>query len=99
LIREPGNDFKIVAEHLARRMAVTLQTACNIRRRLCDAGILQQTAVYVPQKLAARFRWIAKPETGESSTTMSKAAPGNSQSLAVPMRKLELPNRDPAQEI
>jgi hypothetical protein len=55
----PEDDFKIVAEHLAKRLGVTLQTACNIRLRFCDAGILELTAPYVPQKFAARFRWIA----------------------------------------
>jgi hypothetical protein len=53
-----GNDFRIVAEQLAKRLGVTLQSACNIRRRFCAAGILEQTAEYVPQKLAARFTWI-----------------------------------------
>ena len=54
-----GGDFKIVAEHLAKRLGVTLQTACNIRRRFCAAGIIEPTADYVPQKRAARFRWTA----------------------------------------
>lgn len=55
-----NGDFKIVAEHLAKRLPATLQTACNIRLRFCSAKILKQTAVYVPQKLAARYRWIAQ---------------------------------------
>jgi hypothetical protein len=56
------DDFKIVAEHLAKRLGVTTQTACNIRHRFCDSGILELTAEYVPQKFAARFRWIAHLE-------------------------------------
>ena len=59
LVNDPEGDFKIVAEHLAKRLPATLQTACNIRRRFCNAEILEPTAPYVPQKLAARFRWIA----------------------------------------
>jgi hypothetical protein len=59
LVNGPEDDFKIVAEHLATRLGVTLQTACNIRLRFCDSRILHQTATYVPQKLAARFRWTA----------------------------------------
>ena len=59
LVNEHGCDFKIVAEHLAKRLPATLQTACNIRRRFCDAKILQPTVAYVPHKLAARYRWIA----------------------------------------
>jgi hypothetical protein len=58
LVNDREGDFMIVAEHLAKRLAVTLQTACNIRHRLCAAGILTQTAQYVPQKFAARFRWL-----------------------------------------
>lgn len=54
-----GRDFKVVAEHLAQRLPATLQTACNIRRRFCKAGILQPTSLYVPHKLAARYLWIA----------------------------------------
>jgi hypothetical protein len=58
LVNDREDDFRIVAKHLAKRLAVTLQTACNIRQRFCSAGILKPTAAYVPQKLAARFRWI-----------------------------------------
>ena len=58
LVNDGEGDFKIVAEHLARRLGITLQTACNIRLRFCSSGILEQTAAYVPQKLAARFHWI-----------------------------------------
>ena len=60
LVNDPENDFKIVAEHLAKRLGVALQTACNIRRRFCAAGIMAQTAEYVRQKLAARYRWTAE---------------------------------------
>jgi hypothetical protein len=59
LVSDREGDFKIVAEHLAKRLGVTLQTACNIRRRFCNAGILIQTAACVPQRFAARFRWTA----------------------------------------
>jgi hypothetical protein len=59
LVNEHGSGFKIVAEHLAKRLPATVQTACNIRRRFCDAEILQRTVAYVPHKLAARYRWIA----------------------------------------
>jgi len=58
LVNDPEGDFKIVAEHLAKR----LPAACNIRRRFCDAGILEPTAAYVPQQCAARFRWITHLE-------------------------------------
>jgi len=57
LAKHAEGDFKIVAEHLAKRLGVTLQTACNIRRRFCVTGILEPTAAYVPLKSAARYRW------------------------------------------
>jgi hypothetical protein len=60
LANDGEGDFKIVAAHLAKRLGVTLQTACNIRQRFCSAGILTQTAEYVPQKFAARFHWTAR---------------------------------------
>ena len=62
LVNYPEDDFKIVAEHLAKRLGVKLQTACNIRLRFCDSTILEPTVAYVPQKFAARFRWIARLE-------------------------------------
>lgn len=62
LVSDPNGDFKIVAEHLAKRLGVTLQTACNIRRRFSLAAILEPTADYVPQRFAARFRWTAALE-------------------------------------
>jgi hypothetical protein len=62
LVNDHEDDFKIVAEHLATRLGVTLQTACNIRLRFCDSGILESTAAHVPHKFAARFRWIAHLE-------------------------------------
>jgi hypothetical protein len=71
LVNDPEDDFKIVAEHLATRLGVTLQTACNIRLRFCDVGILKQTTDYVPQKFAARFRWTQGPRR-EWSTIINK---------------------------
>ena len=60
LVNDPGGDFKIVAEHLANRLSVTLQTTCNIRARFCEPErrILHKTTEYVRQKFSARFRWI-----------------------------------------
>lgn len=55
-------DFKILCESLAERLGVTIPTASAIRNRFCEAGILRQTAKYVPCKLAARYEWIANKE-------------------------------------
>jgi hypothetical protein len=51
-------DFKVVCGSLADRLGVTLKTASNIRQRFCALGILEQTAPYVPHKLAARYEWL-----------------------------------------
>jgi hypothetical protein len=56
---ENCDDFKIVCESLAARLAASIPTASSIRLRFCSVGILKQTAEYVPHKLAARYRWIA----------------------------------------
>ena len=53
------SDFKVHCKSLANRLGVTLKTASNIRRRFCLFAILRETAPYVPQKLCARFKWIA----------------------------------------
>jgi hypothetical protein len=55
-------DFKVHCQSLANRLGMTLNTACNIRNRLCSLGLLRQTAEYVPHKLAARYRWTAADE-------------------------------------
>ena len=46
------------------RRSGTALTGCRTgnERRFCDSGILELTAEYVPQKFAARFRWIAHLE-------------------------------------
>jgi hypothetical protein len=59
LVSKGNDDFKIVAEHLAKRLGVTLQTACNVRRRFCKAAILKPTDPYIPLRRSARYRWIA----------------------------------------
>ena len=54
-------DFKVHCKTLGERIGVTLQNAADIRRYFClrRVGILQQTAEYVPHKLAAHYKWIA----------------------------------------
>ncbi len=67
---EPSSsDFRIVAESLARRLGVSTQTACNIRRSFCNAGILQLSAPYVPRILSARYVWLLHEATGASPPT------------------------------
>ena len=55
-------DFKAHCKTLAARLGITLAGAAAIRLRFCALGILRKTAEYVPQKLAARYQWIASHE-------------------------------------
>jgi hypothetical protein len=55
-------DFKIHAENLGDRLGISLAGACGIRRKLTEKTIIEQTAAYVPNRLAARFKWIADRE-------------------------------------
>jgi hypothetical protein len=52
-------DFKIHCRSLAKRLGISWRYAAKIRARFCVLGILKQTALYVAQKLAARYEWIA----------------------------------------
>ena len=51
-------DFPIVRDNLAARLGITPKGAAWIRDKLARFGIVEKTADYVPNKLAARFRWL-----------------------------------------
>lgn len=62
-------DFRIVCQFLADRLGITLPGASKLRRRFEAYGIIEQTAEYVPGRLAARYRWIAAcPATPATAT-------------------------------
>jgi len=51
-------DFPIVRDSLAARLGVTGKGAAWIRDKLARLGAFVKTADYVPNKHAARFRWL-----------------------------------------
>jgi hypothetical protein len=52
-------DFKVHCRSLAKRVGISWRGASKLRLRFCSLGIVKQTAPSVPQKLAARYAWIA----------------------------------------
>jgi len=51
-------DFPIVRDNLAERLGVTGNGAAWIRDKLAKLGAITKTAEYVPNKFAARFKWL-----------------------------------------
>ncbi|HUZ06586.1 MAG TPA: hypothetical protein VMV89_03780 [Candidatus Paceibacterota bacterium] len=51
-------DFPIVRDSLAARLGVTGKGAAWIRDKLAKMGAIRKTANYVPNKFAARFKWL-----------------------------------------
>jgi hypothetical protein len=51
-------DFPIVRDSLAARLGITGPGAAKIRDKLVRLGATAKTAEYVPNKFAARFRWL-----------------------------------------
>jgi len=72
---DSASDFPIATESLAKRLRVTVQTACNIRTHFCPLGILRQTADYIPHKAAARFQWLPKTLSRRVAQIRAKAKP------------------------
>ena len=53
-------DFPIARDNLAERLGVTGKGAAWIRDKLAKLGAIEKTADYVPNKFAARFKWLPK---------------------------------------
>jgi hypothetical protein len=51
-------DFPIVRDNLAERLGITGNGAAGIRDKLARLGVIKKTANYVPNKFAARFKWL-----------------------------------------
>ena len=51
-------DFPIVRDNLASRLGITGNGAAGIRDKLARLGVISKTADYVPNKFAARFKWM-----------------------------------------
>ncbi len=54
------SDFPIVRDNLAERLGITGKGAAGIRDKLASLklGAIEKTADYVPNKFAARFKWL-----------------------------------------
>ena len=51
-------DFPIVRDSLAARLGITGKGAAGIRDKLALLGAISKTVNYVPNKAAARFKWL-----------------------------------------
>ena len=51
-------DFPIVRDNLATRLGITGKGAAGIRDKLARLGAISKTKDYVPNKYAARFKWM-----------------------------------------
>ena len=60
-------DFPIVRDNLAERLGVTGKGAAGIRDKLARLGVIKNTANYVPNKFAARFKWLLHRPFGEKN--------------------------------
>jgi hypothetical protein len=58
-------DFPIVRDNLAERLGITGNGAAGIRDKLVRLGILKKTSDYIPNKAAARFKWLLADPTAE----------------------------------
>jgi hypothetical protein len=53
-------DFPFVRDSLAARLGVSGKGAAGIRDKFAKLGAIVKTASYVPNKFAARYRWLPK---------------------------------------
>jgi hypothetical protein len=58
-------DFPFPVEHVAARLGISFQAVCKIRTRFVELRIIEKTANCVPNRTAARFRWIAPMSADE----------------------------------
>ena len=51
-------DFPIVRDNLGERVGITGKGAGLMRKKFVGLGIIVETVPFVPNKAAARFRWL-----------------------------------------
>ena len=51
-------DFPIVRDNLGQRLGITGKGAAGVRDKLARLGAIEKTRAYVPNKSAARFKWL-----------------------------------------
>lgn len=52
-------DFPFPVEHVGERVGVSFQHVSKMRKHFEDCRIIEMTAPHIPNRRAARFRWIA----------------------------------------
>jgi hypothetical protein len=63
-------DFPIARDNLGERLGVTGNGAAGIRNKLAKLGAIEKTADYVPNKFAARFRWLPDGQEPEQEASI-----------------------------
>ena len=58
--QDGAEDFPVARDNLAERLGITGPGASKIRDKLAKLGVVEKTAAYVPNKFAARFKWLLK---------------------------------------
>ena len=61
--RDGATDFPIVRDSLAARLGITGKGAAGIRDKFVRLGAISKTVDYVPNKFAARFKWLLTNES------------------------------------
>ncbi len=56
--QDSAPDFPIARDNLASRLGITGKGAAGIRDKLARLGAISKTMDYVPNKFAARFKWL-----------------------------------------
>jgi len=62
--QDSAADFPIARDNLAERLGITGKGAAGIREKFVRLCIIKKTANYVPNKFAARFKWLLKSSIG-----------------------------------
>jgi len=57
-----AEDFPIARDNLGDRLGISGHGAGGVRDKLEKVGIIQRTKAYVPNKAAARYRWMLRAE-------------------------------------
>jgi len=58
-------DFPFPVEHVAARLGLSYQNVSKVRRRFTALRIIEKTKDHVPNRSAARFRWLSPLGTDE----------------------------------
>ena len=66
-VRDGVADFPIARDNLAERLGITGKGAAWIREKFVRLGVIKKTMNYVPNKFAARFKWLPTIATKQSA--------------------------------